>query len=255
MVNTEVDWYTIYLFTEDSAADAQEVIEAIVRSLIRHLGNERGCPIDLRRVRFIGLQSGIWQNAKGNRWKALQRRDRISIHRDIAGRVATSNALVIFHCDGDVVWENRRASANVAAFEGIRAGIQSYSEALCYDAEQVARLLSRVVPLIPFWEIESWLYQNTRAALEACETASFRADVPVFESWSRDRALLDEVESPKDTVSLGARANLRLATQQYPVAEVVAAGKSLAAALDALRACSDLMPALEQLAASRTYPK
>lgn len=95
--------------------------------------------------------------------------------------------------------------------------------------------MMRYIRLVPYREIEAWLYQNTRVATRLCQAnpACRGAHTAKIESWAADRGLLDEIERPAKELCFAKKHNSELA-QGYPTADVVAAGKSLAAAYDAL---------------------
>ena len=115
-------------------------------------------------------------------------------------------------------------------------------------AEAVEAMLKRYLRLVPYREIEAWLYQNTeRARALACRRPQCGC-LARLDAWRDDRGLLDEVLDPPGALPcVGKRHNNDLAAG-VPVAEVYRADKSLAASVDAMLECDALLHALE-----RTY--
>jgi hypothetical protein len=109
--------------------------------------------------------------------------------------------------------------------------------------------MTRYLCLLPHWEIESWLYQNTERAAPLCPGPPRCRREPAcrdrLDEWRKNREALDEVAHPSDQLCLGKRHNSEL-VHAYPTAAVVAAGKSLAAAVDAMLACDDLLHAIQR---------
>ena len=105
--------------------------------------------------------------------------------------------------------------------------------------------IARLFVLHPHYSIEAWLYQNDREALRILsETPCSHRCREKVEAWKADRALLDEVEKPKDTTPcLRDRHNLAL-TQGFPLDEVLAAEKSLHDAREHLSANVELCAAI-----------
>ncbi|MFZ6177988.1 hypothetical protein [Nannocystis pusilla] len=106
--------------------------------------------------------------------------------------------------------------------------------------------LSKLFLLVPFYSIESWLYQNAVTATRLCRqnTACRGRCVAQLEAWEADRGLLDEVDKPKNRLCIRDRHNAELAGAGYPLAAVIAAEKSLHDALTSMRGCVALTTAL-----------
>ena len=97
---------------------------------------------------------------------------------------------------------------------------------------------------MPFYSIESWLYQNTAAALRICRDRYRGKDMDKFEHWRAHRDQLDELLKPKTCTCLRDKHNEELAGSRYPTDAVYAVGKSFAAALDELRTNTEFMDRL-----------
>lgn len=160
---------------------------------------------------------------------------------------------VFVHIDGDRAWSTQdpdHLCENVHRFnEEVRARV----EALLLRHNQTSAL-ERLALLVPFWSIESWLFQNTAEALRICQEHHPRYDsaIPQFTAWSRSPTDLDEQERPKRAVCFHDRYNARLA-QGLPAGRLQRLGLSFAATLaradrpglrDALTAISRQAPEL-----------
>lgn len=168
--------------------------------------------------------------------------------RSIATHIARSTHFCSFHYDGDTTWERRADSASDAQFEAIvgarlRQTLTQWLDSTHVAAEErdqrVARMLERLLPIVPHYSIEAWLFQNTDELRVACQRSGAQANVVAecaarCDAWSEDRSLLDEVAKVKESVCAKDTANEALATtlSNQTFAAVVEAGKSLAATRD-----------------------
>ncbi len=143
--------------------------------------------------------------------------------RTIATKLAEETpGFVLFHYDGDRIWSQRTTSENTQKFEGL---IISAVRQLLSSRQKESRL-DRLLPIVPFYSIEAWAYQNTQEAKRICQ--EHKLDSGVLDAWESDRTLLDELEMPKNhPVGLGALHNLRLLQSGYPSSEVFDAERSL----------------------------
>ncbi len=224
---------TVYALSEDTARDAHAVITSLVRASLRLL--LPGARLD--RARFEPDEPGH-AAVKANRWKSNARADqrhRVDLLRTLATNLARSDCLVVFHFDGDTPWAERERSENVRKFhEELVLGVRRVLRERGLEPERAERALRRLVAFVPHYTLESWLYQNTAAAVALCQQRRATEDVAVFEVWAHDRTLLDEVEQPWKLVSLGKGHNAALVAS-FPAPEVYAAGRSYAASVDRLR--------------------
>jgi hypothetical protein len=164
----------------------------------------------------------------------------------------------------------RNPSANIKNLEKhivfyVRQGLESYyrgsiskprrrhrkPSAVITEAELnelVRERMTRYIRIVPYWEIEAWLFQNAERAASFCPGQRCKYEGRCrskLDTWRSDRGALDEVEHPSDELCFGKRHNEDLA-QRYPMAEVVAAGKSLAGAVEAMLGCDALRGVLER---------
>ena len=108
--------------------------------------------------------------------------------------------------------------------------------------------MKRLIPLAPFYSIESWLYQNTAVARRICNENGCKQHFEQFEEWERDRGQLDEMVKPKsrDFCCLGSQNNRRLAEENFPAEAALDAGKSFLDAVWSLTENTTLTNALER---------
>jgi len=261
---------SILVLTEDGSSHAYATIESLVRELLRHCSpGSRVAPL-----RFEPANDEARKLLAGNQFPDDKKYiERARLHRTITAKLMAKDGFVFQHIDADRVWTERakNPSINVANLEKhIVSHVRRLVDASCRgtsprprrrkerqgnalsEAEltaMVSERMTRYIRLIPYREIEAWLYQNTRVATRLCQAnpACRGAHSTKLASWAADRGLLDEIERPAKELCFGKHHNADL-IQGYPTAEVVAAGKSLAAAVDAMLACDALLHAI-----ARTY--
>ena len=115
------------------------------------------------------------------------------------------------------------------------SGIELYQE----QAERMARL----VLFMPFYSIESWVYQAHFRLRELCAKHCGR-HLGMIDTWSSDPGLLDEVVKPKDTPTcIGSAYNHELA-KELNLLPVLDIQKSYFAAILGLASSRKLREAL-----------
>lgn len=247
------------VLSEDGSKSSQDVVLGLAKRLLVHL--DPHC--QTQRIAFEPSDD-LDDIVRANRWKN-RRSERVRLYNRIAQKIRNEDGFVIHHVDADQAWSarTRTPSNNASRLESdvvahVRRSLHNFyrdrddapqSEALL-EALVDARL-ARLFRFVPYWEIEAWLYQNTEKAAALCPgVPRCRTTPPCHEkldAWRRDRAALDEVEHVSDELCLGKAHNLAL-IRGYPTGEVVDAGKSLAAAVDAMLGCEALLHAIQ-----RTY--
>jgi hypothetical protein len=237
----------ILLLSEDASKDARPTLEALVKKMLRLVDEQ--CRTNA--LRFEPPEEATAVITRANLWKSAKPADHqktVALCRMLATKLAEQPAgFVLFHIDGDRRWSERAKSENCAKFDRlIRARVRDVlvHEKPDWTAAELDRCMARLVLLVPFYSIEAWTYQNTQRARTLCREHHGGRDVDRFEAWERDRAALDEVEQPKHATCLADRHNRDLAENAFPHREACAAGTSLAAAVEALSACTDLRDAL-----------
>ena len=236
---------TFLVFTEDGSKDALATIEALTKKLLRYI--DPAC--ETHRIRFEPGNEEAREILTANQFKNPRHGRRFQLYRYVATQLTIENRFIVHHVDADRTWGARDAdpSENAAAIQ--RDIIDHVRKVLCerFSDEEIDRRLARFFRLVPYWEIEAWLYQNTGQALCFCKDRPACRCAALLADWKSDRGLLDETRHPSDLLCFGKHHNEAL-VQGFPTAEVVAAGKSLAAAVDAMFACDALLHAIE-----RTY--
>ncbi len=241
---------SLLLLTEDSGRDSHATHEALVRSMLRLIAPAH----DASAIAIEPANDAQRDAMRGNIWDSTKAEDRprkIALMRSIATRLCESNLhVVLFHYDGDRRWSERDHCARHATFaKHIVTPITQHPKFLERTAEQRAAALARLITIVPFYSVESWLYQNTAVAVRLCEEHHGGRHVESLARFAADRGMLDEERKPKDSVCLSDRFNLALATERFPAKEVCAAGKSFHAAVKRLRESADLVGLLAALTA------
>jgi hypothetical protein len=242
---------SLLVITEDSGADGHATILAVVKRMLRlvvpdyqtHLlGFEPKDP-----QAQAALQGTGWKN-KSKDPKAQF--DRTMALRTIATKLGRKDGFVLFHIDGDRTWSERKSSENVELFkerviEIVRTILIHLLPCSVQDAELKLR---RLLPVIPFYSIESWLFQHTDVAIGLLSDRYHGRDVAKFELWASDRTALDDVKKPKEEVCFSDVHNLDCAGPGYPAQAVFDADSSYAACVRSLQACTELRVLLDATA-------
>lgn len=243
------------VLTEDSGQQAQSTIQTLTRAAISLVVPH----VDTRRLelRPPPEKDALVTALRANGWKTKRP---TPAKTRLLGEIANSllDGFVVFHVDTDATWTSRASSQNRVAFDAIiRRGVSSVlqghapnpigrrappmSEA---DASQVLR---RLFVMHPCYSVESWLYQACDILAALCATAHASPDHQLLiKSWAQDRALLDELERPKDDVlgdCVADHHNAALAPA-FPAREVRAAQKSWAEFVGQLANSSELLSRL-----------
>jgi hypothetical protein len=156
---------------------------------------------------------------------AYERRKRVEFARFLADALLEYD-LVIVYLDGDEPWSARTADARARR---LLAELPAAAHGVLAESGRTPR--GRAVGVIPYYEVEAWLYQNFDALRATVPTDSgVRAFIERYESR---RADIDDIVRIKHV--LPAR-NYEGLSVGFPFREVEAAGASFAAALHAIRA-------------------
>ncbi|MFO0561190.1 MAG: hypothetical protein U0269_24445 [Polyangiales bacterium] len=238
------------LLTEDSSKGGERVQQRIVRLLLRAMDGQA----DTSRVSFAQMPAGAARDVlRGNRWREqppsapIDEGLRLLINR-IASHLESSRRFCSFHYDGDAAWRSRESSTADRTFDEVivqtlrrRLGQRRVADNLTDEqrAQRIEAALARLLPMVPYYSIEAWLYQNTDELRVACEGRSAEKNVvdqclARCDEWAADRSLLDEVVMVKQSVCVKDTANDRLAETMSNAVfnEVLAANQSLAATRD-----------------------
>jgi hypothetical protein len=238
--------FSVLVLTEDGSARASVTLELLVKKLFRYLDPK--CAT--QRIEFDPSDNEDAREVlTANQFKNPAHHYIRQLHGYIATQLARPDHFVVHHVDADRKWSerDRKPSENIQSVErDILAHVRLRLRARFSEAE-IDGLLSRYFSLVPYWELESWLYQNTDRALKLCRHAAGCRCPELLARWRADRSELDDVPHPSDQLCLGKRYNDAL-LEGYPTADVIAANTSLAAALSNLLKSDALLHAIE-----RTY--
>lgn len=241
---------SVLVLTEDGGKDGKsafETVTALTKKLLTYL--DPGC--ETHRIAFEPANDDAREVLVANQYTNRRDPRRRRLYQVIAAQLRLGDGFVVHHFDSDRTWRERDPEHPLEA-KPVQKEILDHVRVLLASRGvsdvEIDEMLGRYFRLVPYREIEAWLYQNTvKARPLACGLPPCGC-IQQLENWRADRGLLDEdADPPAALPCVGKRHNLALVTG-FPVAEVYAAGKSLAAALDAMLGCDALLHAIQ-----RTY--
>jgi hypothetical protein len=246
----------IVVLTEDTSKDARATVEALVRKMLPLV--VPNCRV-YDRIAFLPTEPREHEAMHGGAWKGDKQRDhdaRVRLQRYIARRLCEPKTFVVFHVDGDTPWENRAQSENVRKFgafvvriaQAAGAGqrsVQKSRRSPTPDANAAPEIdLDRFIPLVPFYTLESWLYQNLQCAIDICRREHDGRHVEALRAWERVRHELDEVIKPDEHFCLTKMHNLELASKGFPAQTVYDTKKSFFDSVECMKARKGFVEAL-----------
>lgn len=242
---------TILVLTEDSGEQAHATWEILLRKTF-------GVLVSGTRTHLIDFDPQTDREkaaTRGNRWKSTEAEDLpaiIDLRRTIATRLLEDDppGFVLFHIDGDRPFRDREGAENPRRFEDdIRVPVETLLRerltALGRAADVAARLRHLVV-VVPYYELEAWLYQNIEEARKHC--CGRPEHVALLNQWAAHRATLDEVPRPKKEAlpCIADRHNEALARGFDPDVVLAAGASYEAAVMHILEHAPELVAALER---------
>lgn len=256
------------LLTEDTSGRADETLKRVARHLLRTI---RGT-VRTHRLHFEPADEGERPVLAANRCKSAETRDEPKVRelcRSIATKLGRAKGgapwFVLFHYDGDRVWSQRVPCENADKFaQRIRATVRHVlaappprpaprrgnapprTEAAARSAEEIDVFLQRLLEVVPFYSIETWLFRNVEVAKAECQKGCGGRHVPLLEAWQRGERSLDEVSKPKEELCFRDQANAELAGPGFPADDLYLAETSFYAPVERLRGSPGLVAALEQ---------
>lgn len=255
---------TFLVLSEDDSRHTVAAVEALLRSLLLHV--DPRCRPD--RLRFEPVNDAARSAVSLHDFTDRRRNiDRARLHRNIL-ETLMSDGFVVLHIDAERRWSDRTAdpSEKVERLQRhvvahVRVGLEGVLRRQhpgLDDAELRARIdarMARFFRLVAYWQLESWLYQNSERARALClaNPACRGGHVELMATWAADRGLLDETPCPAQMVCFG-KPQHRGLLDTYPTAAVVAASKSLAQFVETLRASEALQDALRRTHRSSSEP-
>ncbi len=239
---------SILLLTEDTGSSTHEVLRAVVEKLLFATGS----PFDLSQIEFERADERARRAMGFNLYNSAKSKD-YGKQLDLAGVIATKlmrpgmEAFIFVHIDGDRRW-NERDQHSETLCDNHAIFVQNVLRRVHLLLEKAGRTeqLARVLPVLPFWSIEAWLYQNSREVHRLCSLHAPRhdRDRPQFKAWEDDPSQLDDTPQPKLKVpTFKDKYNLDLA-MTLPAKKLIALGLSFAGTVERLQTCGPLTAAL-----------
>lgn len=223
---------SVLVLTEDTGDDAHAVITAICTKIMFLIAPL----LDERRLQFRPATKTV--QAGMNCYKSRKLRDngkKVDLVQAIADHLlgGDGRSVVFVHVDGDRRWSERTGKHLCDNAQTFDTEILRRVRALLETRGQGDKI-EQLVMLVPFWSVESWLFQNTEEALRICAETHprYKSAVSHFERWRDYPQDLDEHEQPKDSVKFGAKYNRRLAENGFPAKRLRQLGLSFAHAVE-----------------------
>lgn len=243
--------FSVMLLSEDGSHRAGPTLKSLLKHVFRFI-DER---CQTHRIDFQPPTDRDVQHILiANQWSDRRRSERVKLYRFLSTQLDDADAFVIHHIDADRRWSERDSDPPVHVTRvptEVLAHVRTILSKKYSDAE-IDERLQRYLLLVPYWELEAWLYQHTAVAERLCrEHPSCRGShAALLAEWRDDRSKLDDCEDPEALLRpcVGKQHNEALAGPGYPIKDVVAADTSLAAAVHEFFHCEPLLDAL-----ARTY--
>lgn len=247
----------IWILTEDSGDEAEDTLKALVKKMLRLVDPE--CQTHDAFVEFYHPAVDPKLTIRANEWKSPKYKDRVRLVQTITTEIDEN--FVLFHFDADRIWSevyNPEGQADVSACENWQKfndiilepiiGFIEYKNPSRFSTRQNIQtyILERLFKVMPFYSIESWLFQNIDYAITLCNRHYQARDLEKFEDWKNDRTQIDECPQPKNAVCLQAKHNLELATNSYPADDAYNARRSFYQCAYQLGQSYALLEALER---------
>ncbi|MCY3020271.1 MAG: hypothetical protein NTW87_14730 [Planctomycetota bacterium] len=238
---------TILVLSEDSAKDCHPTLKALLLHMLK-LVDPASRP---GRVAIEPVDDLHKPVVSANLWRSTNQKDRqriVELVRYIGTTLATGK-FVVFHADGDHVWSERKSAGIEGQFakliaEKVERVLREQAKPVMDGRMTASDGIKNLVLIVPFYSVEAWLYQNTKAAIALCHKHYRGKDAGQFAKWENNRGALDEVAKVKESVCLGAKHNAELAEDPFPAKAVYDVKKSFEAAVGRLTQCAPLVTAL-----------
>lgn len=188
------------------------------------------------------------------------------LQRTIATKLLEEGGFVALHFDGDSRWSERGklGSDNEQKFHDVlcvrveqaAVGRQPLpgASAVAASVDEAARLtaMTKLLALVPFYSVESWLYQDTEEVVALC-FRRHRGAHNDSEGWREYRFAPDEFRKPKDLLCLGDGDNLLLA-RALSAELLYERSPSFRETTDRVSGCEPLRSAFQGLVSSWSKP-
>lgn len=243
--------FSVLLLSEDGGNHVTTTLKSLLRHIFRYI-DER---CQTHRIDFQPPdQDDVRRILVANQWVNRRRSERVALYKYLAERLRDDAAFIVHHIDADRRWRDRRTDLR-KPLDRVPAEIVAHVRVILskfYTHADLDERLRRYLLLVPYWELEAWLYQNTEVALRLClaHPSCRGSHAALLQEWREDRQRLDDEEHPEERLRpcVGKEHNETLASGGFPAREVAAAGTSFAAAVENFFECPPLLDAL-----ARTY--
>lgn len=238
------------ILTEDGGPNGKNAFET-VRRLTAKLFTYIDRSSNTNEIEFEPATEEARKVLVSNQWVAPDHPQRYRLHQFLAAQLRLDNGFIVHHFDGDSRWGDRNHSEPLEA-KPVQAEILNHVRVILEgkeeDLDRVNRMMLRYLRLVPYREIEAWLYQNTeKVRAFACGRPTCRC-LKQLDEWREDRRLLDEVEDPVRALPCVGKSHNKELLQGFPTHEVYEVEKSLTMSVNEMLDCQDLLDALK-----RTY--
>jgi hypothetical protein len=248
----------LVLLTEDGSEYAPTTIRTLIERILFYLNGN----LDPEQVTYDEPSEDSRWMMIANKWRAqtppLDRRV-VAFAREIATAISRANGFVLMHHDGDEPYSRRgtRQKQYDDAFDRlvVRIAQITATSACRRDASEPPRnpltlddVRRRLLRVIPYYSIESWLIQNRAVASKVCERHHGTAHRGVIESLSPTD--IEDALDPKTSFCVGTGHNAEL-VRGFPVETVCRAGLSLHESVARLTASTPFNEAVDSC--SRRY--
>lgn len=249
----------VLALSEDGGRAAVPVLVALCKGAFKLLVPETRT----HRIQFDPPEPNARPGLVANAWKSerpAERRKRIDLARAIARHLLAPEppGVVVLHFDGDRVWSARETSENLEKFArlllpDVRRALRQLAPQL--EEEALDGHLDALLPMVPFYSVEAWLYQNLDELERIGREDPEIARVAPLAQWRAEPGLLEEIPQIKAAFApLRDQHNERLATRAWPAAEVYGRGRSFTAFVDGGLHCARLLAALQATCADGPHP-
>ncbi len=187
----------IIIITEDAADDSFVTLKNIINSILKNnFSNFQTHIIDYE---FPEKHKDIM---KANLWTDKKPGNKItSFKRKLNSYINDTNTYVFWHFDGDKKWKDSKLGKSTKILDQFQKFVEPIKS-------RNKDLIDKIFLLVPFYSIESWLYQNDNALKKLDKKA-------VSEILEMDDSNLDEIFKIKENFKLGSEANFEL-SKNFP---------------------------------------